>query len=295
MTAIEAGKARHQRDADRRSAADGGAAAARRRSNPWPGRLLRIAVPVATLALAIVAWHYAIVWNGIEHYILPEPSAVIGSLITDWAILGAALLVTLKITFAALGLAIVGGVLLAILMAQSRWIELAILPYTVILQVTPIIAIAPLILIWVRETQVALLILAFIVAFFPILSNTAQGLKSTDHNLLNLFDLYRASRWQTLIRLRIPAALPYFLTGLRTAGGLALIAAVVAEFAAGSAGRGSGLAFRVLESQFRMKTDRLFASLLLLSLTGVVIFAATSLISWLLLRKWHESAVRREN
>ena len=167
-------------------------------------------------------------------------------------------------------------------MAQSRWIELALYPYAVILQVTPIVAIAPLILIYTATTQQALLICAWLVAFFPVLSNTTQGLRSTDHNLLNLFELYGANRWQTLIHLRLPNALPYFLAGLRIAGGLALIAAVVAEFAAGSAGAGSGLAFRLLESQYRLNIPRLFAALVLLSLTGVVIFVATSLISHLL-------------
>jgi NitT/TauT family transport system permease protein len=203
--------------------------------------------------------------------------------------------VTLKITFMALGIALVGGAALAILMAQSRWVELALYPYAVILQVTPIVAIAPLILIYAPSTQSALLICAWIVAFFPILSNTTQGLRSTDHNLLNLFELYGANRWQTLFYLKIPNALPYFLAGLKIAGGLALIAAVVAEFAAGSAGAGSGLAFRLLESQFRLNIPRLFAALILLSFTGICIFFATSLVSHLLLRKWHESAVRREN
>jgi len=165
----------------------------------------------------------------------------------------------------------------------------------VILQVTPIVAIAPLILIYTSTTQQALLICAWIVAFFLVLSNTTQGLKSTDHNLLNLYELYGASRWQTLFLLKLPAALPYFLTGLRIAGGLALIAAVVAEFAAGSAGAGSGIAFRLLESQYRLNIPRLFAALILLCATGVAIFGATSLLSHLLLRRWHESAIRREN
>jgi NitT/TauT family transport system permease protein len=161
--------------------------------------------------------------------------------------------------------------------------------------VTPIVAVAPLIIIYAPTTHTALLIIAFLVAFFPVLSNTMQGLKSTDHNLLNLFELYGASPLQTLLHLKIPNALPYFLVGLRIAGGLALIAAVVAEFVAGSAGANSGLAFRLLESQFRLNIPRLYAALLLLSATGVVIFFLTSFISHLLLRRWHESAVRREN
>jgi NitT/TauT family transport system permease protein len=258
-------------------------------------RIARILVPVVMLALLVVAWQLYVDAYEVPHYILPSPRRVAESLYNDWAILGAALLVTLKITFMALGIALVGGAALAILMAQSRWVELALYPYAVILQVTPIVAIAPLILIYAPSTQSALLICAWIVAFFPILSNTTQGLRSTDHNLLNLFELYGANRWQTLFYLKIPNALPYFLAGLRIAGGLALIAAVVAEFAAGSAGAGSGLAFRLLESQFRLNIPRLFAALILLSFTGICIFFATSLISHLLLRKWHESAVRREN
>lgn len=258
-------------------------------------RILKIVIPLAMLALLIVVWAWYVDAYNVPHYILPSPARVLGALIKDWGTLSGALLITLKITFTALGIALVGGVGLSILMSQSRWIELALYPYAVILQVTPIVAIAPLILIYAPTTQAALLICAWIVAFFPILSNTTQGLKSTDHNLLNLFELYGASRWQTLFLLKIPSALPYFLAGLRIAGGLALIAAVVAEFAAGSAGAQSGLAYRLLESQFRLNIPRLFAALILLSLTGVVIFFCTSLVSHLLLRRWHESALKREN
>jgi len=264
-----------------------------------PGRLgekaLRIAIPALMMLLLVLVWAWYVAANDVPHYIMPSPLRVAQAMIEDWHILFPALLVTLKITFTALALALVGGVALAVLLIQSRWIELALYPYAVILQVTPIVAIAPLILIYAPSTQVALLICAWIVAFFPILSNTAQGLKSVDHNLLNLFELYGANRWQTLFHLRLPAALPYFLTGLRIGGGLALIAAVVAEFAAGSAGAGSGLAFRLLESQFRLNIPRLFAALILLSVTGILIFFATSFLSHLLLHKWHESALKREN
>ena len=257
-------------------------------------RLSRIAVPVAMLLAAILAWHLLVTIREIPRYILPSPADVAKSLWNDWGTLAPALLVTLRITFTALILAVIGGVATAIVLVQSRWIELALTPYVVILQVTPIIAIAPLLLIY-TDTQVALLICSYLVAFFPILSNMLTGLKSVDHNLLNLFDLYGASRWKTLLHLKLPAAMPYFLTGLRIGGGLALIAAVVAEFAAGSAGAGSGLAFRLLESGFRLNIPRLFACLVLLSATGVAMFGLTSLISWLALHKWHESALRREN
>lgn len=258
-------------------------------------KVLRIVVPVAMLVIGIVAWHVIVVTNNIPKYILPTPYDVVQSLLNDWPTLLPALGVTLRITFTALILALVGGVAMAILLVQSKWIELALFPYAVILQVTPVIAIAPLLLIYVPDTQAVLLIIAFLVAFFPILSNMVAGLKSVDHNLLNLYDLYGASRWQTLIYLKLPASLPYFMAGLRIAGGLALIAAVVAEFAAGTAGQGSGLAFRLLEAQYRLNIPRLFAALILLTSTGIAIFGITSFIAWLSLHRWHESAVRREN
>jgi NitT/TauT family transport system permease protein len=258
-------------------------------------KVLRIVIPVSMLILAIALWQTHIVVNQVPKYIMPSPLDVATALWTDWPTLSPSLLVTLRITFLALAIALVGGVGLAIILVQSRWIELAIFPFAVILQVTPMIAIAPLLIIYMPDTQSALLTCAFIVAFFPILSNMVTGLKSVDHNLLNLFELYGASRWQTLVHLKLPSSLPYFAAGLRIGGGLSLIAAVVAEFAAGSAGRGSGLAFRLLESGYRLNYPRLYAALVLLMITGVAIFAATSLVSWLLLHKWHESAVKREN
>jgi NitT/TauT family transport system permease protein len=256
---------------------------------------LRSLVPIAVVTCLVLIWQAIVSAYAIPQYILPGPLAVARSLYNDWGTLSPALLVTAKITLQALALALIGGVGIAIFLVQSKWIEIAFYPITVILQVTPVVAIAPLILIYAPTTQVALLICAFLVAFFPILSNMVQGLKSVDHNLINLFELYGASRWQTLLYLKLPAAQPYFMTGLRIGGGLALIAAVVAEFAAGSAGAGSGLAFRLLEAQYRMNIPRLFAALLMLSLLGVAIFAMTSFISWLSLHRWHESSLKREN
>jgi NitT/TauT family transport system permease protein len=288
LSAIDAGEVRAAKGAD-----DG--LVERPAGESIAERAARLAVPTAMLVLLIVVWQVYVTAANVPHYILPSPVRIAQAFVTDWPILGKALVITLRTTFLALLIALVTGVALAILMAQSRWIELALFPYAVILQVTPIVAIAPLILIYTSTTGQALLICAWIVAFFPVLSNTAQGLHSTDHNLLNLFELYGASRWQTLRLLRLPNALPYFLAGLRIAGGLALIAAVVAEFAAGTAGENSGLAFRLIEAQHRLNIPRLFAALVLLSLTGVLIFGGTSLISYLLLRNWHESAVRREN
>lgn len=257
--------------------------------------LLRILIPILVVVALVILWQILVLATGVPQYILPGPGAVAAALVKDWGTLSPALWVTTQITMAALGLALIGGVGIAIFLVQSKWIETAFYPIAVILQVTPIVAIAPLILIYAPTTQVALLICAFLVAFFPILSNMVQGLKSVDHNLLNLFDLYGASRLQTLLYLKLPASLPYFMTGLKIGGGLSLIAAVVAEFAAGSAGAGSGLAFRLLEAQYRLNIPRLFAALILLSLLGVVIFGITSFIAWLSLHRWHESSLRREN
>lgn len=257
--------------------------------------LLRILIPILVVVALVILWQILVLATGVPQYILPGPGAVAAALVKDWGTLSPALWVTTQITMAALGLALIGGVGIAIFLVQSKWIETAFYPIAVILQVTPIVAIAPLILIYAPTTQVALLICAFLVAFFPILSNMVQGLKSVDHNLLNLFDLYGASRLQTLLYLKLPASLPYFMTGLKIGGGLSLIAAVVAEFAAGSAGAGSGLAFRLLEAQYRLNIPRLFAALILLSVLGVVIFGITSFIAWLSLHRWHESSLRREN
>ena len=257
----------------------------------WPRILAPLVIGVAVLAL----WEFAVRWNEIPHYVLPGPILVAQTLVADWGTLSGSLWVTLKITFMALAAAVIVGVTLAVLFSQSKWLEMALLPYAVILQVTPVVAIAPLIIIWANDIDLSLLICAWIVAFFPILSNTILGLNSADHNLVNLFELYGASRWQTMRYLKLPAALPYFLAGLKISGGLALIGAVVAEFVAGTGGSASGLAYRILEAGYQLKIPRVFAALVMISLSGIAIFLATSLISYLLLHRWHESAIRREN
>jgi NitT/TauT family transport system permease protein len=256
-------------------------------------RIAKWLLPVLVFILALGLWEAVVVIKGIEPYILPAPSLVAKTIVNDWPILATSLWVTLKITFAAILLAISGGAALAILFAQWKWVERSFFPFAVILQVTPIIAIAPLLLVYL-EPNTAVLVCAFIVAFFPILSNTALGLASADHNLVDLFDLYRASRWQQLILLRLPSALPYFLGGVRIGGGLALIGAIVAELAAGASGQATGLAFRIVEAGYRLNIPRMFAALVLISLTGIAIFLFFSALSWLLLGRWHDSARTRE-
>lgn len=255
--------------------------------------IVRFVLPALLLAIAVAAWDIAVRVFALPPYILPGPQLVAGSLIGDWDILFRSLLVTLGITFQGFLLASIGGIVLAIAFNRWRLIEAAFYPYAVVLQVTPVVAIAPLLLIYLPQ-HLAVLACAWIVAFFPVLANTTLGLHSVDHNLIALFELYKASRWQVLLRLKLPSALPQILTGLRIAGGLSLIGAVVAEIAAGSAGAGSGLAYRIAESGYRLNIPRMFAALLLLSLAGVAIYLVLSSLSHLVLRRWHESEVNEE-
>jgi NitT/TauT family transport system permease protein len=258
------------------------------------GGLLGRAIPALAGILFLAAWEGLVRWYAVPPYVLPGPLAIWQALVGDWPMLYGSMLATLKIALLALLAAVTLGGLLAILFAQSPILERALFPYAVVLQVTPIVAIAPLILIWVDDVTVSLLICAWIVAFFPVLSNTVLGLNSADRSLQELFRLYGATRWQTLLLLRLPSALPFFLAGLRVAGGLALIGAVVAEFVAGAGGTGSGLAWRILEAGFQLKIPRMFAALALISACGIAIFAVLGLLQHLALRRWHESALKAE-
>jgi len=253
-----------------------------------------IALPVTVAMLVLGLWEWAVAHWQVPPYVLPAPSAVARAFLENFASLMAALAATLAVTLEAFLSATVLGVAAAIAFSQSRLLERTFYPYAVILQVTPVVAIAPLILIWVgfERINLALVIIATIVAFFPILAGATLGLKSADFNLIDLTRLYGASRAQVLWRIRLPTSLPYLLSGMKTAGGLALIGAVVAEFVAGS-GTATGLAWRIVESGNRLEIATLFAALALLALTGVLIFAALSLLEWMLLRRWHESAINR--
>ncbi|WP_227362234.1 ABC transporter permease [Sedimentitalea arenosa] len=258
-------------------------------------RRLRIVLPITALVAALLLWEFLVWYNEVPHYLIPAPSLIAKTLVTDWSTLMQSAAFTVKLTLLSLALAIVGGVLLGMVFALSRPVEMSLFPFAVILQVTPVVAIAPLILIYVSNTFYALLICAWIVAFFPILSNTVIGLRSADHNLRDLFTLYQATPMQRLRYLLVPSALPYFMAALKIAGGLALIGAVVAEFVAGTAGQNTGLASRILESSFRNEIPRMFAALFLVSLLGILIFLITSWLSRAVLGHWHESEIRREH
>ena len=254
---------------------------------------LGIALPVVTLAATLGLWEFLIYASGTPAYKLPAPSDIVRATISGWSVLFSSLLVTLRIALLGLFSAVVGGVVIAILFTRSRWVEMCFSPYAVILQVTPLIAIAPLLNIYFGF-EATIYLSAFIVGFFPVLSNTLTGLRSTDRGLVNLFTLYGASPLEILVRLQLPSALPYFLSGVRIAGGLSLIGAIAAELVSGAAGEGTGLAFRITESGYRGNIPRMFAAVLLICLCGILIYAMTTLISHLSLRRWHESALRKD-
>jgi NitT/TauT family transport system permease protein len=254
-------------------------------------RALRVILPLAVAAAVLLVWTAAVRLTGTPPYVLPAPAAIGATLIADGPSLLASGWVTLRMTLEAFALALASGFALGVLFARSRLFELSFAPYAVILQVTPIVAIAPLIRIWVGvdRPELAIVILAWIVAFFPILSSTTLGLRSTDPYLRDLFALYGAGSLQRLIRLELPSALPSLMSGIKVAAGLALIGSVVAEFVAGS-GATTGLAWRISEAGNRLEIARMFAALGLLSLIGIGLFFGLSVLEQRLLGRWHASA-----
>ncbi|MBJ7555589.1 ABC transporter permease [Marinomonas spartinae] len=256
---------------------------------------VQIAAPIAVGVIFLLLWELIVRALGIAPYILPDPVAIFEALVDNWGVLFHALWVTLTVTFFAFAISVVLGVACSLLFIQSKWIEVSFFPYAILMQVTPIVAIAPLIIIWINDTTWALVVCAVIMAIFPVISNTTLGLRSVDPNLLNMFRMYRASRWQELVRLRIPGALPYFFGGLRISSGLALIGAVVAEFVAGTGGAKAGLAYMILQSSYNLQIPKMFAALFLITATGILLFALMVWLSNLALRNWHDSAVKTEN
>jgi NitT/TauT family transport system permease protein len=257
-------------------------------------RLMKWAAPIGVGVLVIVLWHVLVKAFDVPKFLVPGPLLVLETLIADWGLLFNSLLVTLKITFGAFFMAVLIGTTVAFLFVQSRWVEMSLFPYAVLLQVTPIVAIAPLIIIWVKQPTLALIVCATIIALFPIISNTILGLRSVNPGLVNLFRMNKATRWQTLTQLRIPSAAPYFFGGLRISSGLALIGAVVAEFVAGTGGTGAGLAYQILQAGYQINIPRLFAALLMITVTGVLLFLLMVFLSKLALASWHESEVVHE-
>ena len=258
-------------------------------------RFVRVAAPLLLGLVLVGAWEFACRHWQVPVFLFPKPSDIAKALMSDAPTLLSALWVTMRITFQAFFCAVVLGTLIAFLFVQSKFLEVSLFPYAVLLQVTPVVAVAPLIIILVKNTQAALTVCATLVALFPMISNTTIGLRSVDQGLANLFRMNRAGRTSTLLRLRIPSALPFFFAGLRISSGLALIGAVVAEFVAGTGGRGSGLAYEILQSGFQLDIPRMFAALFLIALAGVSLFVLMAWLSKLALGDWHESEVPRES
>ncbi|MFM8295562.1 MAG: ABC transporter permease [Microcystaceae cyanobacterium] len=255
---------------------------------------LEILAPIAIGLIVLTVWEVGVRVTQTPVYLLLGPLTIFKTLIQDSPVLLPALGTTFKITICAFLAATISGLGIAMVMAQSSWLEKSLYPYVIVLQTVPLAAIAPLIIIWLRSnTFLALVVCAWIAALFPIISNTLVGLSSAASNLRDLFKLYQASPWQTLIYLRLPSALPYFLAGLRISGGLALIGAVVAEFVAGSGGANSGIAYQILIAGYNLEIPKMFAALLLVTLLGIVIFFSLASFSQFLLKDWHESAQKQ--
>jgi NitT/TauT family transport system permease protein len=257
--------------------------------------MLVILPPIAVGLIILVLWETLCRIFAIPNYLFPAPSAIWQALIEEAPTLFYALWMTMRVTLTALALAVVLGTLIAFIFVQSPIIERSFFPYAIILQVTPIVAVAPLIIILVKNTQVALTICATVIAIFPIISNTTIGLRSIDRGHQNLFMINDASRMQNLLFLRIPTAMPFFFAGLRISSGLSLIGAVVAEFVAGTGGRGAGLAFQILLSGVQLEIPRMFAALFLITVTGILLFLAVAGLTHFMLASWHDSAVKRES
>ncbi len=257
-------------------------------------RVQRVVYPLLVGVVLVAIWQGLVTAMELPPYLVPSPYLMMQTLVTDWVPLGLALLVTLKITVLSFVVATIAGVLISFLFVQSKLIETALFPYAVLLQVTPIVAVAPLIIIWVKNPTAAMVVCAALVALFPIISNTTLGLRSIEPDLQSYFKLNHATRWQQLVRLRIPSALPYFFGGLRISSGLALIGAVVAEFVAGTGGQGAGLAYQILQAGFQLNIPRMFAALLLISLTGVALFVAMAWLTKLALGSWHASELSQD-
>lgn len=257
---------------------------------PAPARRAAgLLLPVAVLASTLAGWEALVRLAGIPAYTLPAPSAVLRALVADWPILGPALGVTLRLTLAGFASAVLGGVAMGVLLTRSSWAELAFSPYAVILQVTPLVAIAPILVIYAGVSATVYLSV-FLVAFFPVLAGTMAGLRSPEPALSDLFTLHRATQAQRLVLLELPSSAPFIAAGVRTAGGLSLIGAVVAEFVAGTGGADSGLAFRIVEASYRLNVPRLFAAVVLICVAGIVIYAAVNLGCALVLRRWRPQA-----
>lgn len=249
--------------------------------------------PLVTFVLANLVWEALVRALALPAYLLPPPSAIATALARHTATLGRGVMITGKAALAGFALSTVVGIVAAVVISSARWVERALYPFTVFLQTVPLVAIAPLLVVWLGFGVTPVAVAAFIVSVFPVIVNTVTGMRSTDPALLDLFRLAGASRRDRLLKLRLPFALPSIFAGLKVAAGLAVIGAVVGEFVASYAGEDAGIGMLVLTYSREARTDRLFAAVGLASLLGLAIFGGVSLAAWLALRRWHASEQQR--
>ena len=250
-------------------------------------RLQSIVAPVVLTAILLAIWEVACRALAVPTFLLPAPSEVARAVVDNLPLLMTAAWNTLTVAVTAWIVASLCAGGIALFVSLNDLLEDAVRPLAVMLQVTPIIALAPLVNIWagLDHPERGVIVLAVVVAFFPIFSGVLTGLKAVDPDLERLFDLYGAGRIQRLFRLRLPAALPYILQGHKVAAGLALVGAVVAEFVAGSGGA-QGLAWRILEAEHRLQTAKMMAALVVLAALAVVLYAALEAAEQTILRRW---------
>ena len=250
--------------------------------------------PIAAFVLFISLWQAIPTLLDIKPFILPKPTDVVNAAIKDWDLLWPAMQITVVEAVIGFILSAVIGIGVSILLASSRIIEISLYPYAVILQTIPVIAVAPIVVIWFGSGFNSIVIISFLIGFFPIVSNTLMGLNSVDKNMGDLFQLYNASKWQTMWKLRIPAAMPYMMSGLKVSCTLSIIGAITGEYIAGIGGGKGGLGYAITVAAVQLKTPYLFACAIAGAIFGIVFYLLVSFISRLVLKSWHESAMKVE-
>lgn len=252
-------------------------------------------LPIGAFVLFVLIWQLGAKIAGIPHYILPKPSDILTASIDNYSNLFQSVIRTISAALLGFLMSVIVGVVGAIIMGSSNIIQKSFYPYAILLQTVPIVAIAPIIVIWFGSGINAIVVIAFIIGFFPMLSNTLIGLNSTDHNMINLFKMYGASKWQIMFKLRFPAALPYIMAGLKISCTLAIVGAIVGEYVAGIGGGQGGLGYAITVAAARLQTAYLFALGLASSILGILFFLLINSFSKWVLSSWHESEMKIEN
>lgn len=250
--------------------------------------------PIFALIIFLSLWQFVPVLLDIKPFILPKPTDVVEAAIEDWHLLWPAMQVTIFESVIGFLLSAIVGIAISVLLASSRVLEISLYPYAVILQTIPVVAIAPIVVIWFGSGFNSIVIISFLIGFFPIVSNTLMGLNSVDKNMGYLFKLYNASKWQTMFKLRIPAAMPFIVSGLKISCTLAIIGSITGEYIAGIGGGKGGLGYSITVAAVQLKTPYLFACAITGALFGIVFYLLVSFLSRLILKSWHESAMKVE-